>query len=218
MSGSRFIFLGPPGAGKGTQAVLTGERLGIPSISTGAMFRESIAQNTTMGRQIAQFVTAGLLVPDKLTNAIVAERLKKKDVQKGFILDGYPRSLVQAKALDAVLARSKRPLDRVVYFKVDAAVVIARMGQRRVCSQCGQTYNRVSHPPKVEGRCDSCGGAVVMRQDDQPESIQKRLEVYEESTAPLLAYYEKKGVLVVVNASRTVAEVDADVRRLIEGR
>lgn len=209
--GSRFVFLGPPGAGKGTQASLVSEQLKVPAIATGAIFRDAISNETALGKQISQFVNSGLLVPDKLTNAIVAERLKAKDCKKGFILDGYPRSLTQAKALDTFLAKGHRPLDRVLYFKVEAAVVIDRMGKRRICSQCGITYNLVSQPPKVEGQCDKCGSAIVMRTDDQPESIRKRLEVYEETTSPLLEYYEKKGVLSVLSASASVSEVAKQV-------
>jgi len=218
MMGTRFIFLGPPGAGKGTQAALASELVGVPAIATGGIFRDAIAKETAMGKQITQFVNSGLLVPDKLTNAIVAERLKEKDCNKGFILDGYPRSLGQAKALDTFLQEGNRPLDRVLYFKVDAAVVVERMGKRRVCSQCGQTYNLVSQPSKKEGVCDKCGGKLVTRTDDQPESIRKRLEVYEETTSPLLQYYEKKGALSVLGASLSVQDVAKQVAGILTGQ
>jgi len=213
---TRFVFLGPPGAGKGTQAALASAKLEVPAIATGGIFREAIAQESAMGKQIAQFVNAGLLVPDKLTNAIVAERLKSKDCKTGFILDGYPRSLTQAKALDAYLQKASRTLDRVLYFKVDAPVVIERMGKRRICTQCGQTYNLVSQPPKKEGVCDKCGGRLAMRVDDQPESIRKRLDIYEETTSPLLQYYEKKGLLSVLNASQSVDDVAKQVATVIQ--
>jgi len=209
--GTRFLFLGPPGAGKGTQAALLGQRLQVPTISTGRIFREAIADQTAMGKQIAQFVNAGLLVPDKLTNAIVEDRLKKKDAKKGFILDGYPRNQPQAKAFDAYLQKAHRPLDAVLYFKVDASAVIDRMGKRRICSQCGQTYNIVTQPPQVEGKCDRCSGPLVMRSDDQPDAIRRRLEVYEESTINLLQYYEKKGVMRVIAASLSVEEVTRQI-------
>ena len=188
------------------------QALGVPAIATGGIFREAIAKATKIGKQIAQFVNSGSLVPDKLTNAIVAERLKEKDCAKGFILDGYPRSLVQAKALDAHLQKAQSPLDRVLYYKVDASVVIERLGTRRVCSQCGQTYNLVSQPTKVEGICDKCGGKLITRSDDTPAAIGKRLEVYEQTTKPLLDYYEKKGVLTVLNASLSVDEVAKQVK------
>jgi adenylate kinase len=209
--GTRFVFLGPPGAGKGTQAAFTSQALNIPAIATGGIFREAIANATKIGKQIAQFVNSGMLVPDKLTNAIVAERLKAKDCNMGFILDGYPRSLTQAKALDTYLLKSRTPIDRVLYFKVDAPVVIERMGKRRVCSQCGTTYNLTSQPSKVEGICDKCNGKLVTRSDDTAEAIQKRLTVYEETTKPLLDYYGKKNVLDVINASQPVDVVAQQV-------
>src|ERR1035438_2599520 len=178
--GNRYVFLGPPGAGKGTQAAFVSEKLGVPAIATGAIFRAAISKESAMGREVAQFVNSGLLVPDKLTNAVVAERLKEKDCKRGFILDGYPSSLVQAKALDGFLSKAKTPLEAVLYFSVDVDVVIDRMGKRRICSQCGATFNLVSQPPKREGHCDKCSAFLVMRPDDQPEAIRKRLEVYRE--------------------------------------
>ena len=216
--GTRFVFLGPPGAGKGTQASFISEELKVPAIATGGIFRAAISGGTKIGKEIAQFVSSGMLVPDKLTNAIVAERLKEKDCKAGFILDGYPRSLTQAKALDTNLEKSKTPLDRVLYFKVEAAVVIERMGKRRVCSQCGQTYNLVSQPPKVEGKCDKCGGALITRSDDVPESIKKRLDVYEETTKPLLDYYGKQNKLEVLNASQAVDVVAKQVKTVCLGK
>ncbi len=209
--GTRFVFLGPPGAGKGTQAALVSESLKIPAVATGGIFRDAIANATKIGKQIAQFVNSGMLVPDKLTNAIVAERLKEKDCKDGFILDGYPRSLAQAKALDTHLTKQKTPLDRVLYFKVDAAVVVERMGKRRVCSQCATTYNLVSKPSKVEGVCDKCSGSLITRSDDTPEAISKRLSVYELTTKPLLEYYSKKNTLEVLNASLPVDVVAQQV-------
>jgi adenylate kinase len=215
---ARFVFLGPPGAGKGTQAVFVSEKLAIPAIATGAIFRAAMSKETTMGKEVAQFVNSGLLVPDQLTNAVVAERLKEKDCRKGFILDGYPPSLVQAKSLDSFLQKSKTPLDATLYFNVDAEVVISRMGQRRICSQCGATYNLISRPTQVEGKCDKCGGGVTMRSDDQPDSIRKRLEVYQKSTEPLLQYYGKKSVLKVLNASSSVQDVAKEVAQICIGK
>jgi adenylate kinase len=212
--GSRFVFLGPPGAGKGTQAEMVSGKLGIPAIATGAIFRAAISKETAMGKQVAQFVNSGLLVPDQLTNAVVAERLREKDCKKGFILDGYPRSLVQAQSLDEFLQKAKTPLDSVLYFDVDAAVVIDRMGQRRVCSQCSTTYNLVSQKPKHEGKCDKCGAALITRMDDQPDSIRKRLEVYQQTTQPLLKYYEKKGTLKILKASLPVQDVAKEVAQI----
>jgi adenylate kinase len=204
---SRLVLLGPPGAGKGTQSPLIKEHLKVPTIATGAIFREAMANDRAIGKEIAQFVNAGLLVPDQLTNAIVVKRLKHPDCTHGFILDGYPRSLNQAKALDAYLKKIAQPLEKVLYFKVDPAVVVERMGLRRVCAQCGTSYNLVSHPSKVEGVCDVCGGELIMRTDDAPEAIRKRLQVYSETTSPLLAYYEKKGILSMVDASQSVEAI-----------
>ncbi len=214
MVSARFVFLGPPGAGKGTQAAVVGEKLRIPAIATGAIFRAAIGKETALGKQVAQFVNSGLLVPDKLTNAVVADRLQEKDCQAGFILDGYPRSLVQSKALDAFLGKAKTPLQAVLYFKVDATVVIDRMSKRRVCSQCGATYNLVSQPPAREGKCDKCGGALIARADDTPEAIRNRLAVYEETTQPLLQYYEKKAILRILDASLPVQEVGREVMQI----
>ncbi len=194
--------------------MLVSEKLGIPAIATGAIFRAAMGKNTAMGKQVAQFVNSGLLVPDTLTNAVVAERLKEKDCKKGFILDGYPRSLIQAKALDSFLQKAKTPLDAVLYFDVDAAVVVDRMGQRRVCSQCSTTYNLVSQKPKTESKCDKCGAALITRSDDQPDSIRKRLEVYESTTQPLLKYYEKTGILKILHASLPVQEVAKEVSQI----
>jgi adenylate kinase len=212
--GNRFVFLGPPGAGKGTQAGFVSDKLGIPAIATGAIFRSAISKETAMGKEVAQFVNSGLLVPDKLTNAVVAERLKEKDCKRGFLLDGYPRSLVQAKALDAFLNQAKTPLAAVLYFNVNADIVIERMGKRRVCSQCGATYNLVSQPPKVDGKCDKCGAALMTRADDQPQSIRKRLDVYQKTTKPLLDYYEKKGILKILDASQSVQSVAKEVAQI----
>lgn len=213
---SRLVFLGPPGAGKGTQAAIVSGKLNVPSIATGAIFREAIAQGSTLGKEIAQFVNSGLLVPDKLTNAIVVERLKNKDCANGFILDGYPRSLNQATSLGAHLDKKKQPLERVLYFKVDTAVVIERMGQRRICSKCGATYNLVSQPPKKTGVCDKCQGEIVARADDQPDAIRKRMQVYDENTAPLLDYYGTLRLLTILDASLPVETVAAQVAEAVQ--
>jgi len=211
---NRYVFLGPPGAGKGTQASLVSEKLKIPAIATGAIFRAAIGKESSLGRQVAQFVNSGLLVPDQLTNAVVADRLEENDCKNGFILDGYPRSLVQAKALDEFLQKAKTPLTAVLYFKVDANVVIERMGKRRVCSKCGATFNLESLPPKRAGKCDKCGEPLITRVDDEPASIRKRMDVYEETTRPLLEYFEKKGVLKVFDASLPVQEVAQEVLKI----
>jgi len=211
---SRLVFLGPPGAGKGTQTAIIREKMPtVPYVATGAIFREAISKETTLGKEIAQFVNSGLLVPDKLTNAIVVERLKQKDcVKGGFILDGYPRSLTQAKALDLYLKKAGTPLERVIYFKAETQLVIERMSQRRICSRCGATFNLISQPPKKSGVCDRCSGELITRTDDFPEStVRKRLKIYEETTSPLLAYYEERKVLSVVNAAQPVDVIAREV-------
>jgi adenylate kinase len=211
--GSRFVLLGPPGAGKGTQSAILSERRGIPVVATGNIFRYAIANETTMGKQVAQFVHSGLLVPDELANAVVADRLGRDDCQNGFILDGYPRSIGQAEAFDIFLQKGRHSLDRVLYFKVEPSVVSERMGKRRVCRQCGTNYNLVFHPPKVENICDRCGAGLMTRTDDRPETIQSRLAIYEKTTRPLLEYYERTGILRVVHASKTVPEVSQELQK-----
>lgn len=204
---ARFIFLGPPGAGKGTQATLVSREMKIPSISTGAIFREAMANQTAMGKQISQFVNSGLLVPDKLTDAIVVERLQQSDCKNGFILDGYPRSIGQANALDEALRETNLSLGAVVYFQVEPSQVVDRMSQRRVCGECGRTYNLISQPTKKPGLCDTCPGKLITRSDDQPDAIRKRLETYDKTTKPLLDYYQQKKILKVLDASLSVEEV-----------
>ena len=201
---SRLVFLGYPGAGKGTQATVASKKIGIPIVATGAIFREAIAKGSALGKEVSQFVNCGLLVPDKLTNAVIVERLKKDDCAKGFLLDGYPRSLGQAKALDVHLAKVKHPLEKVIYFEVDVTVVVNRIGQRRICSKCGTIYNLASHPPKQADVCDRCNAELVMRVDDKPESIRRRLQIYNDNTRPLLDYYRQQGILNVLDASMSV--------------
>ena len=211
---SRLVFLGYPGAGKGTQATIASKTLGIPIVATGAIFREAIANNTALGNEVSQFVNCGLLVPDKLTNAVVVDRLKKEDCAKGFLLDGYPRSLGQAKALDAHLAKVKHPLEKVIYFEVDVTVVVNRIGQRRICSKCGTIFNLVSHPPIKADACDRCGGELIMRVDDSPESIRRRLQIYNDNTRPLLDYNKQRGILNVLDASLSVDAASKAVAQL----
>jgi adenylate kinase len=208
------VFLGYPGAGKGTQATIASKNLGIPIVATGAIFREAIANNTALGKEVSQFVNCGLLVPDKLTNAVIVERLKKEDCAKGFLLDGYPRSMGQAKALDAHLTKVKHPLEKVIYFEVDVTVVVNRIGQRRICSKCGAIFNLVSHPPKKADACDRCGGELIMRLDDKPDAIRRRLKTYTDNTQPLLDYYRQQGILNVLDASMDVNDASKAVAAL----
>ena len=205
------MFLGPPGAGKATQTIRAAAELGVPPIVLGVIFREAIANATPMGRQIGQFVASGLLVPDKLTNAIVSERLTQSDCEDGFVLDGYPRSLSQARSFDLLLQKNKIALRGVLFFDVESLLLVDRLSQRRLCSQCASIYNLHTHPPVSSGVCDTCGGSLIQRSDDTPAAIAKRLEEYREKVKPLLEFYEKKGVLIRIKAIGTVDEIAQSV-------
>jgi len=182
-----LIFLGPPGAGKGTLAVKAIEILGVPQISTGSIFRTAIADGTPLGLKVKAIIDAGKLVDDETTIALVKERLAKDDVKKGYILDGFPRTIPQAEALAGF---SK--VDKVINFDIPDSGVLARLGGRRVCRKCGFNFHTIFNKPKKEGVCDHCGGEVYIRDDDKPEAVQKRLEVYRAQTAPLIDYYRGK--------------------------
>lgn len=191
-----LIFLGPPGAGKGTLAGLLGREYGIPQISTGDLFRESVRGGTELGRKVKQIMDRGDLVPDDLTVALVKERLALPDAHQGFILDGFPRTIPQADALGKI-AR----IDAVANFQVDDETVIRRLSGRRICRKCGAIYHVENIPPKVEGVCDRCGGELYTRSDDQIDAIRKRLQVYQQQTEPLIRYYRNKGLLRNIDAS-----------------
>ena len=202
-----LILLGAPGAGKGTQAEMLVEKLQIPSISTGNMLREAIANGTALGKQVKQYMDEGRLVPDELVLGIVAERTAQSDCQKGFILDGVPRTLVQAETLDKMGVR----IDHVVSIEIDDAVIEGRMTGRRVCTKCGASYHIVAHPTKTEGICDLCGGAVATRKDDAPETVRHRLEVYHASTEVLKDYYAKQNKLRLVDGSKPIEDAQRDI-------
>ena len=195
-----LILLGAPGAGKGTQAELLVEKLGIPSISTGNMLREAMKNGTELGKKAKQYMDEGALVPDDLILGIVAERVAESDCAKGFILDGVPRTLAQAEALDAKGVR----IDHVVSIEVDDKVIEGRMTGRRVCSKCGASYHIDANPPKTEGVCDLCAGQLVIRKDDAPETVRKRLSIYHESTEVLKSYYEKQGKLLLIEGNQPI--------------
>ena len=202
-----LILLGAPGAGKGTQAELLVEKLSIPAISTGNMLREAIANGTALGKQVKQYMDGGLLVPDELILSIVAERVTQPDCSNGFILDGVPRTLAQAEALDAKGVR----IDHVVSIEIDDAVIEGRMTGRRVCGKCGASYHIVANPPKSEGTCDQCGGDLVIRKDDAPETVRRRLEVYHESTEVLKDYYAKAGKLRIIEGNQSIEGANRDI-------
>ncbi|MBR0414689.1 MAG: adenylate kinase [Clostridia bacterium] len=186
-----LIFLGAPGAGKGTQAEVISQKLGIPTISTGNIIREALKNGTEMGLKAKAYIEAGKLVPDDVVIGIIQERLAKEDCANGFILDGFPRTIPQAEALDAMGVK----IDKVVEIQVDDETIIGRMSGRRVCSKCGASYHIVNKPPKAEGICDSCGGELMQRKDDAPETVLDRLEVYHTQTEPLKDFYAQKGIL-----------------------
>lgn len=203
----QMVMLGPPGAGKGTQAVRIAERYSIPHISTGDIFRAAIKEGTEVGLKAKKYLDSGELVPDSVVTDIVAERLGKEDCSEGFLLDGFPRTLPQAEALDKILEESGCPLTAVVDLAVDREALITRLTARRTCSNCGENYNLISKPPQKEGICDKCGGELYQRDDDKRETIENRLSVYEKQTAPLIDYYERSGRLVSVSGEGSMDEV-----------
>ena len=202
-----LILLGAPGAGKGTQAELLIEKLSIPSISTGNMLREAIANGSELGKEAKTYMDGGLLVPDDLILSIVAQRVNQPDCANGFILDGVPRTLAQAEALDAKGVK----IDHVVSIEIDDSVIEGRMTGRRVCAKCGASYHIVANPPKAEGICDSCGGELQIRKDDAPETVRKRLDVYHASTEVLKEYYAAKGKLRLVDGNQSIEGANSDI-------
>ena len=206
-----LILLGAPGAGKGTQAEMLIQQLRIPSISTGNMLREAMANETPLGKQVKAYMDSGSLVPDDVILSIVAERVAKPDCENGFILDGVPRTLAQAEALDAKGVK----IDHVVSIEIDDAVIEGRMTGRRVCTRCGASYHVSANPPKQEGICDQCGSEVTVRKDDAPETVRHRLEVYHASTEVLKDYYAKQGKLRLVEGDQPIADANKDILRAL---
>ena len=212
----KIIMLGAPGAGKGTQADKICEKYGIPHISTGDIFRANIKNNTELGRKAKSYMDQGLLVPDELTCDLVADRIKNEDCKNGYVLDGFPRTIPQAKALDKVLADMGTQIDYAINVEVPDENIINRMSGRRACPGCGATYHIVHIPTKVEGICDKCGGQLVLRDDDKPETVKKRLDVYHEQTQPLIDFYHAKDVLFEVDGTQDMAKVFADIVELLK--
>lgn len=202
----RAILMGPPGAGKGTQANFLVERYQIPHISTGDMFRAAIKAGTAMGLKAKEFMDAGGLVPDEVTIGIVAERLAEADCKKGFLLDGFPRTVAQANALDEILTKLDLDLNGVINIEVDEAKLIDRLTGRRICRQCGATYHMVFNPPKSEA-CDKCNGELYQRSDDTLETAKNRLQVYNQQTQPLIQFYKEKGLLLEINGDQEIEKV-----------
>lgn len=203
----RLILLGPPGAGKGTQSIVLSREYKIPHISTGDILREAVKDRTALGSKARAFMEKGELVPDDIVTGIVAQRLKKPDAKKGFILDGFPRTLKQAKDLDSSLEEASSEIEMALYFETTPKVAIERLSGRRVCRKCGFNYHIKNIPPKKDGVCDKCGGELYQRVDDREETVLKRLNVYEAQTKPLIEYYAKKGILKKVSGDLPVNEL-----------
>ena len=203
----RLVFLGAPGVGKGTQAEMVAAKFAIPKISTGDLLRTGVAQKTPLGLEAQQYMTRGELVPDNVVIGLVAEKVASAECEKGFILDGFPRTVLQADALSAILQEQEVSLDRVMYFVIPREEVVRRLSGRRSCSACSSVYHVDYVPPKQDGRCDECGAELVQRNDDKRETVESRLVVYEEQTSPLIDYYQEKNILAELDGTGSVEEV-----------
>ena len=213
-----LIFMGPPGAGKGTQAEIFHERHSIPHISTGDILRAAVRAETELGRKAQAYMQRGDLVPDAVMQEIIQRRLSEPDCAAGFILDGYPRTLPQAEALDTLLAATRRSLDAVVFFEIREEVLLRRLTGRRVCPSCGAIYHLDHKPPRVPGRCDLDGTALVQRKDDAPDTVLHRLQVFRQWTAPLVDYYRARGLFLSVNAEGSVSDVYRRILEFVQSR
>ncbi|MBU9709856.1 adenylate kinase [Paenibacillus sp. AK121] len=212
-----ILIMGPPGAGKGTQADVIVKEFGIPHISTGDAFRLAMKQGTPIGIKAKEYIDKGELVPDDVTIGIVEERLQQPDCKKGFLLDGFPRTLAQAEALDQILGRLNTKLDDVINLKVDRDNLLARITGRRVCKSCGASYHIVFNPPKIEGICDKDGGELYQRPDDNEDSVRTRLDEYSNKTAPLLTFYENQNLLRHIDGEQDIDVVSQNIVSLLRG-
>ena len=210
------LLMGPPGAGKGTQADFIKARYPIPHISTGDMFREAVSKGTDLGKEAKKYMDSGNLVPDEVTIGIVEERLAEDDCEQGFLLDGFPRTVKQAEALDQVLARMGKKVQAAIDIYVPEDVLVERISGRVSCKDCKAVYHLTFNPPAKAGICDKCGGELIQRSDDQGEAVKKRLEVYAEQTNPLIEYYQKQGALNGIDGNRSSKEVFADIKKVME--
>ncbi|WP_090749638.1 adenylate kinase [Mesobacillus persicus] len=210
-----LVLMGLPGAGKGTQAEKIVSKYNIPHISTGDMFRAAIKEGTELGMQAKSFMDQGALVPDEVTIGIVRERLSKPDCEKGFLLDGFPRTVAQAEALETMLADLDKKIDYVINIDVDQSILMERLTGRRICKDCGSTYHLVFNPPAKDGVCDRCGGELYQRADDNADTVQNRLDVNIQQTKPLLDFYEGKGYLRNINGQQEINTVFVEVEKLL---
>lgn len=211
----KIIMLGAPGAGKGTQAQRIAAKWNIPHISTGDIFRANIKNGTELGKKAKSYMDQGLLVPDELTCDLVVDRIQQDDCKKGYILDGFPRTIPQAEALDAALEKLGESMDYAINVEVPDENIVNRMGGRRACTSCGATYHVVYNAPAKENVCDSCGAELVLRDDDKPETVQKRLGVYHDQTQPLIDFYTKKGIIAEVDGTMDMKDVFAAICKII---
>lgn len=211
----KIIMLGAPGAGKGTQAKMIAERYNIPHVSTGDIFRANIKNNTELGRKAKEYMDKGELVPDELTVSILLDRVAQDDCKTGYVLDGFPRTIPQAEILDQELTKLGETIDFAINVDVPDENIIKRMSGRRACVSCGATYHIEHIPPKKEGICDTCGSELILRDDDKPETVKNRLNVYHTQTQPLIEYYSKKGVLRDVDGTRDMKDVFDDITSIL---
>ena len=205
------IMFGPPGAGKGTQAKFLSDKLSIPQISTGDILREAVKKGTPLGVRAQSFMSKGALVPDEVVIGLIEERIRNEDCANGFILDGFPRTIAQAEALDGILQKRETPITKVINLKVSDKEIVKRSTSRRVCRSCNAIYNLLVNAPKVNGKCDACGGDLYQRDDDKEEVVKNRLKVYADQTKPLLKYYSKRNLLSDVDGSRSIDKVQGAV-------
>ncbi len=208
-------MLGPPGSGKGTQAHIISELYGVPVITTGDMLRDAVANGTEYGRIADGYMSRGELVPDEIVNGVVGERLGRSDLEDGFILDGFPRSTSQAEFLDSFLEEHGLKLDYVIHVTLDDEAIVKRLSNRRSCPSCGEVYHLVSKPPKKKGVCDKCGSELILRDDDRPDVIRNRLEVYREKTQPLLDRYAKKGLIKEVSGDHPMDKLPEQLKKVL---
>lgn len=210
-----LVLLGPPGAGKGTQAKSIATEYNIPHISTGDIFRKNIAEETPLGKKAKEYIDQGLLVPDQLTIDIVKDRLSQDDCKKGFLLDGFPRTVFQAESLDKMLQEDGKKIDVALLIEVPREDILKRMTGRRVCVSCGASYHMLFNPTKVEGICDACGKEVIQRKDDKEDTVKERLNVYDNQTQPLISYYKECDKLSEVDGTQAIDKVFEDIKSLL---